>query len=129
MATFPDREPIISVRQPWASAILHRGKTVENRSWSTLHRGRIWIHAAKQLDAIAVGDRRLEGLDVDGLPRGVILGSVDLVDVIRSSRSPWAARGMFHWVLRDPQPLCQPVAFRGRAGLTWFDPFALGLVG
>jgi len=44
----------LSVRQPWAWAIIHAGKDIENRSWhavdrGTMRRGRIAIHAAKGL--------------------------------------------------------------------------------
>lgn len=37
----------ISLRQPWAHAVVHFGKTLENRRWSTKYRGPILIHAAK----------------------------------------------------------------------------------
>jgi hypothetical protein len=41
---------ILTVRQPWASAIIYAGKDVENRSWTTSHRGRLYIHAWMRLD-------------------------------------------------------------------------------
>ena len=37
----------LSIRQPWAWAILHAGKDFENRDWYTSFRGRFAIHAAK----------------------------------------------------------------------------------
>jgi hypothetical protein len=37
----------LSIRQPWAWAILHAGKDVENRDWYTPFRGKFAIHAAK----------------------------------------------------------------------------------
>ena len=37
----------ISIRQPWASLIIHHGKDIENRDWGTNVRGRVLIHAAK----------------------------------------------------------------------------------
>jgi len=36
----------LTIRQPWAFAILNLGKDVENRSWRTRHRGPLLIHAA-----------------------------------------------------------------------------------
>ncbi len=39
----------ISVRQPWAWAILHAGKCIENRVWNTKYRGELYIHASAQL--------------------------------------------------------------------------------
>lgn len=51
--------PALSIRQPWAWAILHAGKTIENRDWrSCKYRGPVWIHASKwggpSLDRISV---------------------------------------------------------------------------
>src|ERR1017187_9047245 len=43
----------LSIRQPWAHAILHLGKDVENRSWSTPYRGSILIHASGRLESNA----------------------------------------------------------------------------
>ena len=34
----------ISIRQPWAWLIVHGYQDVENRTWSTKHRGPILIH-------------------------------------------------------------------------------------
>jgi hypothetical protein len=44
----------LSVRQPWAWAIIHAGKDIENRSWQAVNhglrrRGRIAVHASKGL--------------------------------------------------------------------------------
>lgn len=41
----------LSVRQPWAWAIIHGGKDIENRSWQAVNhglnvRGRVAIHAS-----------------------------------------------------------------------------------
>lgn len=45
-------ELALSVRQPWAWAIIYAGKDIENRSWQAVNhglkiRGEICIHAAK----------------------------------------------------------------------------------
>lgn len=39
-----DPYPALTVRNPWAWALLH-GKPVENRSWEMTHRGPLWLHA------------------------------------------------------------------------------------
>lgn len=36
----------LSLRQPWAAAVLHLGKHIENRRWNTSFRGEFLIHAA-----------------------------------------------------------------------------------
>jgi hypothetical protein len=114
-----NREPILTVRQPWATAIFEAAKDVENRSWTTDYRGRLWIHASKTFDRLA--DVRLRYL-LEELPTGVILGSVTLLDVVTVSRSRWAEPRAFHWLLGDAQLLPTPVPRRGRPGLTWLDP-------
>lgn len=40
----------LSIKQPWAWAILNAGKDIENRSRSTSFRGRILIHTGKNID-------------------------------------------------------------------------------
>lgn len=37
----------LSLRQPWAAAVMHLGKRIENRRWNTSFRGEFLIHAAK----------------------------------------------------------------------------------
>lgn len=36
----------LSIKQPWASLIAHGIKNIENRTWKTHFRGRIYIHAS-----------------------------------------------------------------------------------
>ncbi len=42
----PTREYAISLKQPWATLLVHGLKTIEVRRWSTPRRGRVLIHAA-----------------------------------------------------------------------------------
>jgi hypothetical protein len=106
-------EPVLTVRQPWASAIFLAGKNVENRPRPTRYRGRLWIHAGlfKNRDE---PDRWAVEQDIwvpaEPLPRGAILGCVELVDCVDDYDSPWALPGYYHWVLRQPKLLVRPVA-------------------
>jgi len=103
----------LSVRQPWAHAILHLGKDVENRPMRTHYRGPILIQSSLKV----VRDRALElGLDPDALPVGVLLGSVEIVDCIQDSKSKWAVAGQWHWILRNPRILTKPIPFKGKLG-------------
>lgn len=119
----------LSVRQPWAWAIIHAGKDVENRSWQAVNhglriRGRIAVHAAagmtreEYVNAAAFMDEiGVSCPPAIELQRGGIIGSVEVIDVVISSSSPWffGPRGL---VLRDPEP-CE---FRGVKGaLGYFD--------
>lgn len=110
--------PILSIRQPWAWAILHAGKDIENRSWSTRVRGRVLIHAGlkyslEDYDTVE-GIMRETGMWVHDLDRalldksfdlGGIVGSVEIVDCIDErnfrARSPWFF-GPYGFVLRNP---------------------------
>lgn len=124
----------LSVRQPWASLILLAGKNVENRSWHTYTRGPILIHAAKSMTkkeyteamdfACTVNHARMMSLmfrsvvlAFDNLPRGGIIGSVNLVDCVQRSKSPWF-QGPNGFVLQDPKPL-EFIPFKGQLG--FFD--------
>jgi hypothetical protein len=112
----------ISIRQPWAYAILYLGKNVENRPWRTRYRGRILIQAALKVER----DEALKlNLDPDELPTGAIVGSVEIVDCVRNSKSKWASRGQWHWVLDKPRYLSKPIPFKGALG---FIPLPFRLV-
>jgi hypothetical protein len=101
----------LSVRQPWAWAILALGKDVENRSWRTEHRGPLLIHAPKRWDL------HVDEFDPPAeLPTGGIVGMVTLVVVTNASPSRWALPGCVHWVLEDPKPL-EFLPCRGHPGL------------
>ena len=108
----------ISVRQPWAWLIIHGGKDIENRTWPTKFRGRVLVHAAKgttdqeYIDGWRFAYRAKPDLETDSVPelirrmafnldRGGIIGSVEIVDCVSVSDSPWFS-GPFGFVLRDP---------------------------
>jgi ASCH domain len=103
----------LSIRQPWASLILKAGKDIENRNWSTKFRGRILIHAAKGCtrqefeDALEFAEDIIDKpicADLKTIHRGGIIGSVEIVDCVSKSDSPWFM-GKFGFVLRNPQTL------------------------
>jgi hypothetical protein len=117
----------ITVRQPWAHAILHLGKNIENRSWPTHHRGPLLIHAGTRRlpnprEMLAEYMNRAPSEEsLRDLPCGCIVGVVDLVDCVRNSKSKWADREQWHWVLQKPRPL-NPVKCKGRLGLWMPSP-------
>lgn len=115
----------LSIRQPWAWLILNAGKNIENRAWSTRLRGRILIHAAQgmtrdehqagQDTLIDTGNRTLELPGFTNLPRGGIVGSVEIVGCVRWSNSPWFF-GPWGFVLRNPRALAEPIPWKGQLG-------------
>ena len=103
----------ISIRQPWAHAILHLGKDVENRPMRTYYRGQILIQASLKVekeDAV-----RLK-LDPDKLPTGAIVGTVNIVGCAQNSKSKWAQPGQWHWLLENPRALTKPIPLKGKLG-------------
>lgn len=109
----------LSVRQPWAHAILHLGNDVENRPWRTHYRGRIFIQAALKIEREEALNLKLSP---DELPTGVIVGSVEIVDCVRNSKSKWASRGQWHWILKNPRYLSKPIPFKGALGFIAVPP-------
>jgi hypothetical protein len=120
--TFLARTPMLAltVRQPWAWAIMAGWKRVENRSWRTAVRGRIYVHAGRLDDAPGLDSFRgiCEPLHVapppfETLPTRAIIGSVEIVDCVpfETISDPWAS-GPWCFVLRDPHP-CRTILARG----------------
>lgn len=119
----------LSIRQPWAWAVLSAGKDVENRTWSTPYRGLLAVHAAKTVDTTAVAFLRSCGVAVpDDLATGALLGTVRLVGCMDSADSVWAEPGRWHWQLTDPTRLPRPVPYRGALGLFPVPGHLLGAV-
>lgn len=105
----------ISIKQPWAWAILHAGKDVENRSWSTPFRGEIVIHATQmELDVkFPVGVSPPSKSD---MILGAAVGVAEIVDAVQRSSSKWFT-GPYGFVLRNPRALPHPVSCKGNMGI------------
>jgi hypothetical protein len=121
----------LSVKNPWAYWIVYGSplygiKDVENRRYPTNYRGRLLIHASKNLDVgVSTRDERQinGGMDIDwDKYKGRILGSVELIDCINDSKSRWAEAGMWHWVFRNPIIFENPTLASGSLGLWNYDP-------
>ena len=111
------RAKISSIRQPWASLIVHGIKLIENRTWATTFRGPLLIHAGLQWDKDA--PEVIASIKVPReLPTGGIIGVCELVDIVTESDDPFFF-GPFGWKLADPRKLPM-IEMKGRLGL--FDP-------
>lgn len=126
-AALPDLA--LSIRQPWAHCIMHLGKSVENRGWSTKVRGRVCVHASKGMTHAewleglytvrAVGEQTPwpEGQLFPAskeLPKGGIVGTVEIVGVVEDMDSPWFF-GPYGFLLANPEP-CEFISVRGQLG-------------
>lgn len=136
--TFPVPKLALSVRQPWAWAIIHAGKDIENREWKCTNpglrqRGRVAIHASAGMtrDDYQEGFAQMRGLGIRcpapaDLIRGAVIGSVEIVDLTLHSDSPWFF-GPFGFVLRNPEQW-SPRACSGALGFFAWEPRAWGVV-
>ena len=84
----------LTVRQPWAWLLVNGFKDIENRSWTTKHRGPLLIHASQQLaphlDDIRKDILRRFGIKIpDKLETGGIVGQVEIADCVTTTTSPW----------------------------------------
>ena len=105
----------ITVRQPWAWAIMHAGKDVENRSRNIVgsYRGPLVIHAGlapfEKHNAASIAHRQAHGSEVPTeLHFGAALGVVTLTD------------SHTDLVLTNPRPFAEPIPYRGALGLWEF---------
>lgn len=120
MSDLPDLA--ISVRQPWAWAIIHAGKNIENRGPVALrHMGlskdsrmALAIHAAQGMTRDEYEDARdfMASIGVvcpapADLVRGAIIGEVRVEGVVTKSASPWffGPRGIVMAEARAVEPI------------------------
>jgi hypothetical protein len=139
---------VLTVRQPWAWAIINGGKDVENRTRNIAgaYRGPVAIHAAARLPkfeehwdsgTVIAGITGRRPLFHGPWSLGTILGVVDLVDVHLGSQLPghcwddkrgmrdrcsqWGQDDTVHLVLANPRPIADPIPYKGALGLRHID--------
>ena len=122
-----------SVRQPWAELILLGHKTIEVRSRRTHLRERVFIYTGlKRIEPeeeARIADRY--GIDVDGLPRGVLVGTVQIIGCqpLKRDDSPAACfeitdtDGFYAWLLARPQRAEDLVKPKYQPQPMFFNPF------
>lgn len=113
----------ISIRPPWAWAILYAKKNIENRSWATKMRGTVAVHASKTMsrpyyEAAVAEIRQLAPRakvpPYEELPRSAIIGLVDIMGCEQKTASKWHGRGQYGFVLANPRALRRPIPCDGR---------------
>jgi hypothetical protein len=127
--------PCISIKQPWAWAILNASKDIENRDWSTKFRGRILIHAGKkpELDDFPFVKQNCDNplaihnwyKFITDQPLGAIVGSVTITNCVEHSSSKWFF-GRYGFVLSEPRSFI-PVPYKGQLGIFKITKEGLGL--
>ena len=106
----PDRA--LSIRQPWAWAILNAGKRIENRPRRFHYRGPICLHASLYRNDKNYAESSFDIYEASGLDtpfdldvrRGGIIGTAEIVDCIDQRNDPWFF-GPYGIVLENVQPV------------------------
>jgi len=123
----------ISIRRPWAWAILHAGKDIENWTWKTNIRGTVAIHASqtmsrpsyeRALREIKKTKRRTKVPPYDAIVRGAVVGLVDVVGCEKHTKSKWHVRNHYGFVLANSRTLRKPIPCNGRLNF-WEVPNAI----
>lgn len=135
----------LSIKQPYASLIAHGVKNIENRTWKTKFRGKIYIHASAKgvsdfqfsLDqTIALNDIYTEDFE---FTKSAIIGEVDIIDCVINHESIWAEhikpddqllkdvlgrdpKPIYNWVLANAVLYDEPILnVKGRLSLWEFE--------
>ena len=113
----------LSIRQPWAWLIANGYKDIENRTWNTKFRGRLYIHTGQRIDPNDFQRQReyvkQSGIVIPELVTGAVIGEVDIVDCVAQSGSPWFD-GPYGLVLANPVAYDKPIPCKGQLG--FFNP-------
>ena len=119
----------LSIRQPWAWLVVNGYKDIENRTWSTSFRGRIYVHAGQRMMPDDYPEQRKyfteAGIIIPPrLARGAIVGEVTITGCVAHSDSPWFC-GPYGFTLADPVAYENPVPYRGQLGFFPVDESSL----
>lgn len=136
----------LTVRQPYAAAIMAGVKPVENRIWKReLPPGGLWIGIHAGLRSVKVDVGLVADMTICGgwvkpmppiveMPFGALLGLAHVSEICAPEDLPlwiaddphfqWWASGPWCWVVDQVAPLAEPIPMRGALGL-WRVPMEL----
>ncbi len=125
----------LSIQQPWAELILRGIKTLEVRSQNTKTRGLIYLYTSQKP---ACSDNAIQmannyDIDIDALPMGVVVGTVNLFDVTPAKakhakdacvpKSVLNENDYYVWHLKNPDHFVDPIEPKFVPYGVWFYPF------
>jgi hypothetical protein len=101
----------LSLKQPWATLLVHGHKSVEVRAWPTARRGRILIHAARVSDPRPEAWKLLPPkLKEAAKQLGGLIGAAELTDCVAyHSPEEFSAARQLH--LNEPDWFKPPVLY------------------
>jgi len=117
----------LSIRQPWAYAVAAGWKDIENRDWRQPNpglkfRGAVAIHASGGMTQDeyygACSTFRHCGFECPPpheLVRGAIIGTAEIVDIVKHTDSPWFF-GRLGLVIANARLLAEPIPSSGALG-------------
>lgn len=120
----------LTIREPYASLILHGIKKVETRTWKTNYRGELYIHSGiSKMSKDILNNKKLMNL-YDGISPsyGKIICKCNLVDVVKmtpeyiksvSEDELVCGRfevGNYAWILDDIE-IINPIECKGKLGI------------
>ena len=111
----------LSIRQPHAEAIMRGVKPIVIQSHITNVLGRIYIYASlrryrAEEEAEIMAGYGIEGVAADDLPRGVLIGTVELWHCTGSV-------GKYKWHFRNPERATRLLKPTKQPQSNWFNPF------
>ncbi|WCM42437.1 ASCH domain-containing protein [Flavobacterium sp. CBA20B-1] len=143
----------ITIKQPWAYLIASGVKDIENRTWKTHFRGRVYIHVSAKkanfwlTEQASIVHDELVKISLDDYKKttglfSAIIGEVDIVDCVINHPSIWAEKGfnyasydgtqykeVYNWVLANPILYEKPILnVKGKLSFWDFDPSILNNV-
>ncbi len=134
----------ISLIQPFASLIALGAKGIETRSWETMYRGPLAIHASARwgrAERELIKEIPFNLFDLASCPRGAVIAVVELVEVKRTEAwLDWFREfsghgvageferefgdygpGRFGWRFKNVRVLKEPIPAKGMLGLWRWD--------
>ena len=112
----------LTICQPYAELIAMGQKPIENRTWPTSFRGRLFIHAGQSREWMDPGDEAT----YPGMAFGALIATARVISCVRVEQLPESlignehANGPWCWILSEVNRI-EPIPFRGAQGL-WDVP-------
>ena len=138
----------ITIKQPWASLIVHGFKNIENRTWACPEKyigHRVLIHASgkpvemrnpnsvftkAQWDSLPVEFQR-KIICAEDIVNSAIIGSVEIIGCSINHPSEWAEKTdaskgyyespIYNWILANPISFPEPIPAKGKLSFWEYD--------
>lgn len=119
---------VISIKEPFATLIVKKHKTIETRSWKTSYRGEIYIHASKTMMKEKISENAFKYINKEECHSSEIIGKANLVDCVEMSPEYIKSinkkelelgiyeEGRYAWILDDVEEI-KPIKAKGKLNI------------